>query len=79
MDQRKHLKNKILQLCKEKDISVNKLAVLSGLTQSTVDSILKGKSQNPRIDTLRKLSIGFEMDFFDFLKFIYEDAPFDDS
>lgn len=45
-------------LCKERGISINKLANLSGLTQSTVDSIIRGKSRNPRLATIRKICIG---------------------
>ncbi|GHV34597.1 hypothetical protein FACS1894187_05500 [Synergistales bacterium] len=52
----------IQELCAEKGISVNKLAKRAGLTQSTVDSILKGKSVNPRMDTIEKLADGFGMD-----------------
>ena len=55
-------------LCKEKGISVNKLATLSGLTQSTIDSILKGKSRNPRIATIRKLCDGLDISLTEFLE-----------
>jgi transcriptional regulator with XRE-family HTH domain len=53
-------------LCEKKGISVNKLASLSGLTQSTIDSILKGKSKNPRLETIRKIAAGFDMPFDEF-------------
>lgn len=52
---------RIIDLCKEKGISINRLAVLSGLTQSTVDGILKGRSKNPQLATLIRISDGFEM------------------
>jgi transcriptional regulator with XRE-family HTH domain len=55
-------------LCKERGISINKLATLSGLTQSTIDSIVKGKSRNPRLATLRKICTGLNVsmsEFFD--------------
>lgn len=64
------LKVAIVRLCKEKNITVNKLASLSGLTQSTIDSILKGKSTNPKINTLQKISSGFNMDYNDFISFM---------
>ena len=77
---KEHLKNKILQLCGEKNMSVNKLAILSGLTQSTVASILAGKSNSPRVGTLQKLAKGFDVDFIEFMKCIYEDGlEFDDD
>jgi len=49
---------RILNLCQEKNISVNKLATLSGVTQSTINSIMHGESKNPRISTLRKVASG---------------------
>ena len=38
---------KILKIIKEKDITVNRLANICCLTQSTVDSLINGKSKNP--------------------------------
>ena len=58
---------RIEELCKEQGISINKLALLSGLTQSTVDSILKGKSNNPKLITLMRISRGLEMTICKFL------------
>lgn len=52
---------RIMDLCKEKGISINRLAVLSGLTQSTVDGILKGRSKNPQLATLIRIADGFGM------------------
>lgn len=60
---------RILELCKEKHITVNKLATLSGVTQSTVNSILIGKSKNPGLDTLNRIAKGFEMTLQEFLDF----------
>ena len=67
------LKERILALCDKKGISVNKLAVISGLTQSTVDAILKNRSTNPTIRTLKKLAYGFNMNFTDFLIYLFHD------
>lgn len=53
-------------LCKEKSITINKLATLSGLTQSTIDSIMKGKSRNPRLATLRKICAGLNVSMSEF-------------
>ena len=57
----------ISQLCKERNITINKLADLSGLRQSTIDSIMKGKSNNPKILTLQKIAKGFDIEFNDFV------------
>ncbi len=60
-----NLINRINALCCEKNITVNKLATLSGLTQSTIDSILKGKSVNPRVETIDKIAdvFGVSIDY----------------
>lgn len=59
---------RILFLCQQQGITVNKLAHLSGLTQSTVDSIVNGKSKNPRYSTIKKMASGFDMTVTEFLK-----------
>lgn len=53
--------NRILQLCDERDIAVNELASISGVSPSTVYSILNEKSQNPGAITLKKLCDGLEI------------------
>jgi transcriptional regulator with XRE-family HTH domain len=62
----------ILELCEKQGITVNKLATLSGLTQSTIDSILKGKSNNPRLETAEKLAVGFNISLEEFFRHIIE-------
>jgi len=62
------VKNRILQLCEEKRITVNKLATESGVAPSSIKNILYGKSKNPGIVTLKMLCDGFGItlnDFFD--------------
>lgn len=59
---------RILELCKEKGITVNKLSNISGVTQSTVNDIVNHKAKNIGIVTIKKLCDGFEItitDFFD--------------
>ena len=52
---------RILELCKEKQIAVNTLANLSGVSPSTVYSMLNEKSQNPGIVSIKKLCDGLEI------------------
>ena len=52
------VRNRILQLCQERDITINKLANLSALPPSSVKNILYGKSQNPKIITIKMLCDG---------------------
>ncbi len=60
---------RIKDLCKKKGITINKLATLSGLKQSTIDNIIHGASQNPKIYTLHKIAITFNMTLSEFLDF----------
>lgn len=58
----------IIQLCKERDIAINALANISGVSPSTVYSMLNSKSQNPGIVSIKKICDGLEItvrDFFD--------------
>lgn len=70
---------RLTELCTEKNITVNKLATLSGITQSTVDNLMRGKTKNPKLKTLHKLAIGLNMtisgllDFPEMNETIFED------
>lgn len=52
---------KILKICNEKNISVNKLASISYMTQSTVQSLLDGKSKNPKLLTIIRICQGLDI------------------
>lgn len=52
------IRNRILQLCGERGISINKLASLSALPPSSVKNILYGKSENPKVETVKLLCDG---------------------
>ena len=60
---------RIQKLCKEHGITINRLATLSGLKQSSVDNIIHGASKNPKIKTLHKISNNFNMTLSEFLDF----------
>lgn len=59
---------RILQFCDERNITPNKLCTMSGIIQSTVNSIFSGRSKNPKITTIQCLCEGLGItlkDFFD--------------
>lgn len=60
---------RIKQLCKAHNITINKLATLAGLKQSTIDNIIRGVSKNPKVRTLHKISTAFGMTLSEFLDF----------
>ena len=47
------VKERILELCQERNISVNKLATISGVTQSTVNNIVSGRNNSTTISTIK--------------------------
>lgn len=60
---------RLTELCKKRNITINKLATLSGITQSTVENIMSGKTKNPKLKTLHKLAIGLDMTVSELLDF----------
>lgn len=60
---------RIRALCRERGISINRLAVISNVRQSTLDNIMRGLSKNPRVSTLHKISLAFNMTLAEFLDF----------
>lgn len=59
---------RILELCKQKNITINCLSTLSATSQSTVSDIVLGRSKNPGVVTLKKICDGLEIsitEFFD--------------
>ena len=59
MDTRTAVINRLMQLCEERRWTVNHLANVSGVSTSTVKSILYGNSRNPGVVTIKKLCDGF--------------------
>lgn len=57
---------RIIDLCDKRNISINKLAIMSGLTQSTIQSIICGKSKNPRMLTLVRICDSLDIELKDF-------------
>ena len=59
---------RLFELCNERQITINKLSTISGVTQSTVSDIVNGITASARMDTIKKLCDGFEISvrqFFD--------------
>ena len=62
------------KICTEKNISINKLASMSCLTQSTVQHLADGRSKNPKTLTIVRICDGLGIKLKDF----YDDPIFDD-
>ena len=62
----KAVRNRIIELLGEKQMSIHKLAIESAVAPSSIKNILYGKSQNPGIVTLKMLCDGFGITLVDF-------------
>ena len=65
-----NVRNRLLFLCGQKQITLGQLATSSGVPKSTVKNIIYGKSRNPGIVTIKSLCDGLGLSLFDFI-----DAP----
>ncbi len=63
---REKIIKRIMYLCRLRKINTNTLAMRSGLTPSTLKSILYGKSKNPGIVTLRHICDGLDISLEEF-------------
>lgn len=57
---------RILDLCKERDITINKLATLSGLQAGTIRGITYGKSKNVGTRTILDICEALNISIYDF-------------
>ena len=61
MDTVSAVRDRILRLCAERNITINKLATLSALPPSSVKNILYGKSKDPKLLTLKRICDGLDI------------------
>ena len=68
MNAKEAVAQRIIQLCAEKNLAINALANLSGISPSTIYSMLNTKSKNPGVISIQRLCDGLEIsvrEFFD--------------
>ena len=61
MNTKQAVANRIIELCKERNLAINAIASISGIPPMTVYSMLNAKSKNPGIVNIKKLCDGFEI------------------
>ena len=74
MNTKNAVANRIIELCNQKNIAINALANMAGISPSTLYSVLNEKSQNPGIVTIKKLCDGLDISLREF----FDDDIFDD-
>ena len=62
----KAVKFRILELCRQNDITLNKLSIICGVTQSTLNNIVSGRNNSTTISTIKKICDGLEITILDF-------------
>lgn len=74
MTTKEAIANRIIELCRERNMAINALANESGVSPSTVYSMLNEKSQNPGVVSLQKLCDGWQIT----LRQFFDSSLFDD-
>lgn len=57
---------RILELCHQNDITLNKLSIICGITQSTLNNIVSGRNATTTVSTIQKICDGLEITILDF-------------
>lgn len=60
------VKTRILRLCDERNMSINKLATVCALPPSSIKNILYGKSCNPKLLTIKMICDGLDITLAEF-------------
>ena len=66
-------KLRILELCRENNITINKLSTISGITQSTLSNIVSGRNNSTTIATIKKICDGLNIS----IRYFFESNLFD--
>ena len=59
-------RKRINELCNKRNITLNKLAIISGVTQSTLNNIMSGRNNSTTVSTVKKLCDGLEISIIEF-------------
>ena len=60
------VKNRIMELCDERNITINKLATICGITQSTLNNIVSGRNNSVTVATIQKICDGLNISIIEF-------------
>ena len=60
------VRKRILELCDERGITLNKLATICGITQATLNNIINGRNNSVTIATIKKICDGLNISVIEF-------------
>ena len=80
MNAKEAVAKRILELCSERNMTVNALANNAGLSPSTIYSMLNYKSQNPGVVSIHNICYGFDITLREFFNSdIFDDVELIDE
>ena len=59
---------RIIELCTERNITVNKLSITCGITQSTLNNIVSGRNNSATVSTIKKICDGLDISIIEFFQ-----------
>lgn len=68
------IRQRILELCEERGITLNRLSLICGITQSTINNIFTRSNNSPTISTIKKICDGLDMTLSEFFHTDYFDT-----
>lgn len=68
------IQQRIRELCRERNITLNHLPMLCGMTQSTVHNIFARPNNSPTISTIKKICDGLDITLGEFFQTEYFDT-----
>ena len=74
MNTKEAVARRIIELCEQRNLAVNALANISGVSPSTIYSMLNKKSQNPGVVSIKKICDGLDITLGEF----FSTPEFDD-
>lgn len=60
---------RLLKIIDERNLTINRVATLSGMHQSSVNAIFSGASSSPKVKTLRRIANGLNLSFIELMNF----------
>ncbi len=80
MNAKEAVAKRIVELCDEREITVNAVANKAGISPSTIYSMLNYKSNNPGIVSLHNICYGLDITLREFFNSdIFDNIEFDDG
>ena len=68
------IRSRIKELCSERNITINRLSIICGITQSTLNNIFTREENKPTVSTIKKICDGLNITLSEFFNSDYFDS-----